>query len=101
MVSDIKGIDTRQAASLRQGEAESVRSGDRKGRTERAGGAAQDDTVELSGLAEVVKTTAQQLAAEPAANESRVTELRNALSRGDYQVDPERLARRLIDADNL
>jgi negative regulator of flagellin synthesis FlgM len=101
MVSDIKGLNARQTPAPRSGEAGPVRSDTRTAGSERAGGgAASDDTVELSGLAEVIRTAARALASEPPVDETRVRELKESVANGDYQVDPERLARKLIDADN-
>jgi negative regulator of flagellin synthesis FlgM len=56
--------------------------------------------VALSGLADAIRTVAAKLAAEPAVDESRVKGIKDALARGDYTIDPERIARKLIDADN-
>jgi flagellar biosynthesis anti-sigma factor FlgM len=52
-------------------------------------------------LPEVIKTTAARLAAEPAVDETRVRTIKDALARGEYQIDAERIARKLIDSDNL
>jgi negative regulator of flagellin synthesis FlgM len=102
MVSDIKGIGPRQATGPRQGETGVVRNDGRSSAAARNGGAAEDDTVELSGLAEVISTAAKKLAAaESPVNEARVQELRDAIASGSYDVDPARIARKLIDADNL
>ena len=101
MVSDIKGLNTRQTTGPRQGETGAVRNGGRAADSERAREAnAADDTVELSGLAEVIKTAARKLAAESPVDEARVKELKQAVTSGDYAVNPERLARKLINADN-
>src|SRR5262245_56289854 len=101
MVSDIKGLNTRQATGPRQGETGAVRNGGRSAESSRASESnTPDDTVELSGLAEVIQAAARKLAAESPVDEARVREIRNAVASGDYTVDPERLARKLIDADN-
>ncbi|MBK8992092.1 MAG: flagellar biosynthesis anti-sigma factor FlgM [Gammaproteobacteria bacterium] len=65
-----------------------------------AGAAARDDTVELSGVADLIATAARKLAAEPAVDQARVQEIRKAITSGSYTVDPERIARKLIDADS-
>ena len=101
MVSDIKGLNTRQTTGPRQGETGAVRNDGRSAESGRASESnAPDDTVELSGLAEVIKTAARKLASESPVDEARVREIKDALTSGDYTVDPERLARKLIDADN-
>ncbi len=102
MVSDIKGYNTRETSASRQGQASGVRA-DRQVESGSASGTqpARDDTVALSGLSEVIKTAAAKLAAEPAVDDTRVRNIKDALARGEYQIDPERIARKLIDSDNL
>ena len=101
MVSDIKGLNTRQTTGPRQGETGAVRKGGPAADSKRTSESnAPDDTVELSGLAEVIKTAARKLAAESPVDEARVREIKHSVANGDYAVDPERLARKLIDADN-
>ncbi len=101
MVSDIKGYTTRETASSREGQAASVRpERQTESSSARGTGPARDDTVALSGLADAIRTAAAKLAAEPAVDESRVKGIKDALARGDYAIDPERIARKLIDADN-
>jgi negative regulator of flagellin synthesis FlgM len=102
MVSDIKGYNTRDTSATRQGQASGVRAERQveSGSTV-AAPAARDDTVALSGLPEVIKTTAARLAAEPAVDEARVRDIKEALARGEYQIDPDRIARKLLDSDTL
>ena len=102
MVSDIKGYNSRETSATRQGKASDIRA-DRQveAGTTASSTPARDDTVALSGLPEVIKTTAARLAAEPAVDEARVRNIKDALARGEYAIDPERIARKLIDLDNL
>ena len=101
MVSDIKGYSTRDTSATRQGQASGVRA-ERQAESGSTGAAqpARNDTVALSGLPEVIKTTSARLAAEPAVDETRVRNIKDALARGEYRIDPERIARKLIDSDN-
>jgi len=101
MVSDIKGLDARQTTGTRTRDTGAVRKDGQAAASSRSGESkAPEDTVELSGLAEVIQTAARKLAAEPAVDHAKVQDVRNAVANGSYQVDPERLARKLIDADN-
>lgn len=100
MVSDIKGFDSRQTPGARTGETGVVRADPRAGAGRQAGSAARDDTVELSGVADLIATAVRKLAAEPAVDQARVQEIRKAIASGSYTVDPERIARKLIDADS-
>jgi negative regulator of flagellin synthesis FlgM len=99
MVSDIKGFESLQPGGPRAGDVGKARA-DAPVRAERGTEASsRDDTVELSGLAEVVATAARRLAAEPAVDQARVQEIRKALASGSYTADPARIARKLIEAD--
>ena len=51
-------------------------------------------------MADLIATAARKLAAEPAVDQARVQEIRKAITNGSYTVDPERIARKLIDADS-
>ena len=101
MVSDIKGLNSRQTAGTPQSAAASTAPDPRSSAAGKSSGVVQDDTVELSGLAEVIKATAKALASEPAVNQARVQELKTAVASGDYQIDPVRVAQKLIAADSL
>jgi len=65
MVSDIKGFDSRQTPGARTGETGVVRADPRAGAGRQTGSAARDDTVELSGVADLIATAVRKLAAEP------------------------------------
>ena len=100
MVSDIKGFDSRQTSGARTGETGAVRADTRTGAGRQARAVDRDDTVELSGVADLIATAARKLAAQPAVDPARVEEIRTAIASGSYTVDPERIARKLIDADS-
>ncbi len=98
---DIKGLNSRETTGARQGETGAVRTDPRARNTAQAGDVARDDTVELSSLAEFIRTTASKLASQPAVDEIRVRDIRNAIASGEYQIDSTRVAQKLIEADNL
>lgn len=98
---DIKGLNSRETTGARQGETSVVRIDQRTRNTAQAGDAARHDTVELSSLAEFIRTTASKLASQPAVDGNRVRDIRNAIASGEYQIDSLRVARKLIEADNL
>ncbi|MCG3169667.1 MAG: hypothetical protein CALGDGBN_01189 [Pseudomonadales bacterium] len=99
MVSDIKGLDQRQLPGARTGETGGVRAGTRGDGAARTGAGTNDDTVELSGVAELVRSAARRMASGAPVDEARVRELRQAIADGSYTLDPARIARKLIDAD--
>ena len=102
MVSDIKSYISRETGATRQGQTSGVRA-ERQSESGSTGAtaASRDDTVALSDLPEVIKSTATRLAAEPAVDETRVRGIKDALARGEYQIDADRIARKLIESDNL
>jgi len=100
MVSDIKGFNSRQTNGTRESETGPVRADSRISARGRSAVESRDDTVALSGIAEVIKTKAATLAAEPAVNQARVQEIKAAVESGDYSIDPDRIARKLIEADS-
>ena len=100
MVSDIKGLINRETSATRQGQGSARVDARRDSESAGVSSTATDDTVELSSVVEVLRSAARELAAQPAVDEARVKDIRDALARGEYTVDPERLARKLIDADN-
>lgn len=99
MVSDIKGFESRQTGGARTGDVGRQRSDAPVSALRGTDAATRDDTVKLSGLAEVIATAARKLAGDPAVDEPRVQEIRKALADGTYAVDPARIALKLIEAD--
>ena len=101
MVSDIKGLDARQPAAARSNATGKLGSDSSSvGGSRNDGGSASEDRVQLSGLSEAIKVAARALASESPVDEGRVRDIKESIANGSYEVDPERLARKLIDADN-
>jgi negative regulator of flagellin synthesis FlgM len=101
MVSDIRGLNSLETTGARQGETGAVRTDLRARGKGQPGDVARDDTVQLSDLAEFIRTTASKLASQPAVDESRVRDIRNAIASGEYKIDSTRVAQKLIETDNL
>lgn len=55
-----------------------------------------DDAVSVTGDAELLRALDEQIAATPAVNAARVAEVRSALANGEYQVDAQRIASKLL-----
>ncbi len=60
---------------------------------------ATDDAVSLTEDAALLRALDEQIAATPAVNAARVEEVRTALANGEYRVDPERIAEKLLAAE--
>lgn len=55
-----------------------------------------DDAVSVTDDAELLRALDAQIAATPAVNAARVEEVRDALANGEYRIDPERIAEKLL-----
>lgn len=103
MVSDIKGPNgaplngTQRNTANRAGGLDS-RSAES---SSAASPAAGDDSVKLSGLADVIRSTASSLADEPSVDDAKVQRIKDAIANGQYPVDSQRLAQKLIDFESL
>lgn len=59
------------------------------------------DTVQISEAAQAIQAAAQKLESEPEVNSDRVAELKAAIDSGEYKVDVERVADRMLAFDSL
>ncbi len=57
------------------------------------------DQVELTGQTQRLRELEASLGTEPAFDAKRVEALREAIAKGDYQVNPERVAKSLVDVE--
>ena len=85
-----------------------VSGGNRGGTVDRAGGdqasagsaqQARGDTVTLTDSARQLQRLAEAVAASPATDTERVQALKASIGRGDYQVNPERVADKIIQSE--
>ena len=67
-----------------------------RGAAESAGAAKDSGAVQITGQARQLAALEQAIKAMPVVNESRVTEVRQAIEEGRYHVDPERIAEKLL-----
>jgi len=103
MVSDIKGTNARPTPETQlQDNAKRVESAVARasGQTPDAGKAAAD-SVQISRLPGLIKSTAKSLSQESSVNETRVKELKAAIANGEYPVDANRIAQKILDFDSL
>lgn len=62
-----------------------------------SGSNSQTDTVSLTDMASRLKSLEQKLASQSDVDQSHVNRVRDALSRGEYQINPDRVADKMID----
>ena len=87
----------------------SQQSGDRQVGTARRGDDAstsddnstsQNDTVSLTDMAAHLQSLEQELSAQPDVDQEHIDRVRSAISRGEYRVDSDRVADKMIDFDS-
>jgi len=59
--------------------------------------AGKQDTVELTETARDIRSASTQSIAQPEVDEKRVADIKAALEAGRYTIDPERVAKKLMD----
>lgn len=97
MPNDISGINSgrsqqsgdRTVTSLRRDGSTTNQKGTSSGGT--------GDTVSLTDMASRLKSLESKLESQPAVDQSRVDKVREAISRGEYRVNPERVADKMMD----
>lgn len=57
----------------------------------------QDDTVRLTETAKDMKSASMSSIAQPEIDEKRVADIKAALEAGTYKIDPERVAKKMMD----
>lgn len=57
------------------------------------------DTVSITTTAKDIDNVSKKGASEPAINESRVAEIKASLSDGTYQINPERVAKKMLQLE--
>ncbi len=57
------------------------------------------DIVSITPTATGIKNASETSTSAPAINESRVTEIKNALQSGRYQINPERIAEKMLQLE--
>lgn len=58
------------------------------------------DSVSLTDQAQRLTQMQQQLVNQPAVNQDRVNSIRKAIEQGEYKVDPEQLAKKLLEFED-
>lgn len=101
MVSDINGINTSNTGGpLANGSgAVGKQSVDQPENTSTSPSSSPEDVVRLSPEAAELQALEDNLTELPAVDEARVEAIRQQIKNGDYQINPDRIAQKLIDAD--
>merc|ERR1712054_113565 len=62
---------------------------------------AQDDTVSLTSTGTTMQALEDKVSDAPVVNQERIDAIRDALQKGEYPFNPERIAEKMIDMERL
>lgn len=97
MANDINSINTNRSQQAVRDIAERVKSEARSNPEQSHESDPGSDKVSLTDTASKLKDIERSMGNDGAVNQDRVNEVKNALSRGEYTVDADRVADKMID----
>lgn len=62
---------------------------------------ASDDTVSITSTAKDIKNASGSGSTSPEVNEAQVAELKSVLQEGNYKIDPDRVAEKMMQLDKM
>lgn len=100
MINDITGLTSSQTAGTRArtGENDAAKSGSA---APTQSPSSKGDTVKLSGAAQALQNVEKQLANTPDVDSDRVEQLKRDIESGNYQINAERVAEKMLNFDSL
>lgn len=98
MANDISGINSSRTHQAGERNVTNAKKGntDSSERAESSESSAGRDKVSLTDTAERLKALEHQLAMQPEIDKNRVNKVQDALSNGEYKVDPQRVADKMM-----
>ena len=97
MPHDISGINSGRPQQSGDKSVTSIRRDNSTSSPNNSSAAASGDTVSLTDMASRMKSLESKLETQPAIDQSRVDRVRDAISRGEFRIDPERVADKMMD----
>lgn len=97
MPQDITGINSGRPQASGDRTVTSINRDDSKSANTKTSATAAGDTVSLTDMASRLKSLESKLETQPAIDQSRVDRVREAISRGEFRIDPERVADKMMD----
>jgi negative regulator of flagellin synthesis FlgM len=95
-VKDVQQLGTRPAGSTVAGKADRAGAAAASGESVKTGAGAAGDSVSLTQTGMQLAQMEKQLAHQPAVDSQRVEQIRQKLQSGDYNIDPTRIANKLL-----
>ena len=100
MANDITSINSARSQQAASRAAERVRDEATNSSSESTQSESSDDKVSLTSTASRLKDIERQMGSEAPVNQSRVSEVREAIARGEYSVDADRIADKMLDFES-
>jgi negative regulator of flagellin synthesis FlgM len=99
MPNDITGINSGRSQQANDRQVGTVR---RDGSTTSQGGSSTGlgDTVSITDMAARLSSLEKKLASQPDVDQAHVNRVRDAISRGEYRIDPDRVADKMMDFES-
>ena len=99
MPNDITGINSGRSQQSGDRTVNTVR---RDGSSSSAGNSSstQNDTVSLTDMASRLHSLEKKLASQSDVDQAHVNRIRDAISRGEYRIDPDRVADKMMDFES-
>ncbi len=96
MPHDISGINSGRSQHSSDRQVSSVKS-ESGSSTSSSRSSTEGDSVQITDMAGRLRSLEQKLATQSDVDQSHVNEIRDAISRGEYKVDPDRVADKMMD----
>ncbi len=101
MANDITNINSSRSTASGTRQSQQIDSADNKGAdTSSRVSANTADKVSLTSTAARLKDIEQRLASQAPVDNNRVNEVKSAINNGEYNVDADRVANKMIDFEN-
>lgn len=102
MPHDITGINSNKSSQLGDRSISSVKNSDESKKTADSGAASSPlmDKVTLTDTAAKLKALEAELTHQPMVNENKVKDMQNSIQSGNYKMDPERIADKMINFES-
>ena len=97
MPNDISGINSGRPQQSGDRSVTSLRRDGTGSSPTQGGSTSSGDTVSITDMASRLKSLESKLETQPAIDQSHVDRVRDAISRGEYRIDPERVADKMMD----
>ena len=100
MPNDISGINSGRTSQSGERQVGDVRRETGSAASRSGSGGDSQDKVVLTDMAARLKTLEQKLASQPEIDQARVDNVREAISRGEYRINPDRVADKMMDFES-